>query len=167
MLRNDEEKREAREWQIVQQKLKSLAFYLIGLRKILARLLFNCTRLGGVMGVEIVEGIKDLPGINSVWDLLQMAEDVNPPADAPNLGGNVNFDCANGWKVVIFYDCGGLDYICHFVKPNGLVIDFWDWPDEFEPDDPKYDEAYCSSDRWFLMNWRGVGDLELLKRKKV
>lgn len=33
----------------------------------------------------------------------------------------------NGWKAVLFYDCGELDYVDSVVDPNGIEIDFWRW----------------------------------------
>ena len=53
----------------------------------------------------------------------------------------VEFECRDGWKVSVFYDVGELDYIDHFVSPDGTVIDFWDWPE--------------SDDKSTLMSWRG------------
>jgi hypothetical protein len=102
-----------------------------------------------------------------LWFLLELAESTNAPSEQPSDSVNwchdVVFNCKNGWKVVIFYDCGELDYISYFINPDGLIIDFWDWPDEFEVDDPRYEKALLSSDKNFLMNWRGVGDIERLR----
>jgi len=50
------------------------------------------------------------------------------------------FEIRDGWKVVIFYDCGELDYIDHFETPDGTEVDFWEWPE--------------SADRTRLINWR-------------
>jgi len=83
---------------------------------------------------------------HDVWYLLALAEAVNPPDDHP-IGGECEdkvFDASGGWKVVIYYDCGDLDYITHFVTPEGEVLDFWDRPESHERD--------------VLINWRGVGD---------
>jgi hypothetical protein len=54
--------------------------------------------------------------------------------------GNVRIAVRDGWWVVVFYDCGELDYIDHFVAPDGSVVDFWEWPD--------------SDDRQRLIAWR-------------
>jgi hypothetical protein len=51
----------------------------------------------------------------------------------------IEFAIRDGWKVVVFYDCGGFDYIDSFVSPDGKTIDFWDWPE--------------SSDKQKLVNW--------------
>ncbi len=62
--------------------------------------------------------------------------------DPPNDGSS--FRTINGndcWKMVLFYDCGELDYIEHFVGPSGNVIDFWSWPD--------------NDDRTMFVNWNG------------
>ena len=60
----------------------------------------------------------------------------------------------DNWKVIIFHDCGELDYIDHFVSPDGEIIDFWDWPVE---------EDFYNSDKNLLMCWRGNGDLARLR----
>jgi hypothetical protein len=44
----------------------------------------------------------------------------------------VTFDIHHGWKAVVFYDCGQFDYIDSFISPEGVVLDFWDWPDTTE-----------------------------------
>lgn len=40
----------------------------------------------------------------------------------------------DGWQVCYFYDADYIDYIQHFIAPNGDVIDFWEWPDSPERD---------------------------------
>ena len=93
-------------------------------------------------------------GITSWEQLLEIAESVNPPNEQPEGSDNwctdAEFVAENGWKVFIFYDCGELDYIAHFITPDGEEIDFWEWAEEHP---------------WksFLINWRGVGDLQRLK----
>lgn len=42
---------------------------------------------------------------------------------------DVTIPIRDGWKVIIFYDCGELDYIEGFVDPSGMVVNFWDWPE--------------------------------------
>jgi hypothetical protein len=92
-------------------------------------------------------------GIENWTDLLEIAEKINPPeeqtSDSPNWCTDVSFDGEGGWKVFIFYDCGEIDYIAYFVTPCGENIDFWEWDDEHPW-------------RNYLMNWRGVGDLDRL-----
>lgn len=84
--------------------------------------------------------------------LLELAEAASPPAtpDDDYWCANATFDAPGGWKVVIFYDCGDLDYIDSFVTPDGVEIDFWKW-DVRHPD------------RRTLMGWGGVGDIERLR----
>jgi hypothetical protein len=105
----------------------------------------------GAAFIQLLSGVI----INSWQELLELAEDVAPPEEQPSDSDNwctdVVFKAADGWKVVIFYDCGELDYISHFVAPGGKEIDFWEWP-----------EAHPW--RSYLINWRGVGDLERLKK---
>lgn len=88
-----------------------------------------------------------------VWKLLEIAESTNAPEEQPSDSDNwcadVSFDAKDGWKVIIFYDCGDLDYISHFISPTGEVIDFWEWPE--------------SEERELLTAWRGIGDLERLR----
>lgn len=55
--------------------------------------------------------------------------DSSPP-DADWMWTDVDFDLPDGWKMTVFYDGGDVDYIDHFVAPDGTVIDFWEWPDE-------------------------------------
>jgi len=96
----------------------------------------------------------NIEGIGSWEELLQMAEDVNPPDyqpdDSDNWSGDTEYKLPTGWTVIIFYDCGELDYIDSFVTPSGTIIDFWEWEEEHPW-------------RQYLINWRGVGDLESLK----
>ena len=98
-----------------------------------------------------------------VWDLLEIAESTNAPyeqaADSPNWCGDVLFDAKDGWKVSIFYDCGGLDYIESFINPKGIVIDFWEWPGDCH--DHEADDFNNAKN--ILINWRGIGDLKRLK----
>jgi hypothetical protein len=92
-------------------------------------------------------------GIDGWQGLLALAEEICPPDNlpegSPDWWSDVVFKTATGWTVVIFYDGDELDYIDHFTTPDGQEIDFWDWPEE---------------DEWkkYLINWRGVGDLERL-----
>lgn len=92
--------------------------------------------------------------INSWEDLLEIAESVNAPEDknlnAFEWSGDKEFNAEGGWKVIIFYDVGELDYIDHFKAPDGEEIQFWDWPKEHPW-------------RSYLMNWCGAGDLKRLR----
>lgn len=74
--------------------------------------------------------------------LLGLLENVPIPEQDPSSEcSDTVFECPNGWKVVIFYDCGELDYIDHFVNPAGQKVDIWKWPE--------------SEDQQRLINWRG------------
>lgn len=74
--------------------------------------------------------------------LLGLLEGVEIPDDSSvDDVWEKEFDCRDGWRVVVFYDVGELDYIEYFVTPDGEKINFWDWPE--------------SNDRSELMNWRG------------
>lgn len=81
--------------------------------------------------------------------LLAMADAADIPMQPPGndcfMWTDKDFDLPGGWKISVFYDVGDLDYINHFVAPDGTVIDFWEWPDE-NFDDPL---------RLRLMSWRG------------
>ena len=39
--------------------------------------------------------------------------------------GDVEYQTSNGWRVVVFNDCGSWDYIDHFVAPDGTRIEVW------------------------------------------
>lgn len=84
--------------------------------------------------------------------LLEIAESTNAlktiPPDSKDWCSDVAFPAKDGWTVVLFYDCGELDYIDHFISPSGEKISFWDWPD--------------SEEKNILMGWTCVGDLERL-----
>lgn len=72
--------------------------------------------------------------------------DIANTADCPRINrehdfGDQPFPAKDGWTVVIFYDAGDLDYIAHFLTPDGEEIDFWKWPE--------------SEDRDRLIAWRG------------
>lgn len=78
--------------------------------------------------------------LESAEFLLSLLDGVDiPDGIDPGDGGSQEFDIAHGWKVSMFYDCGDLDYIEHFVSPSGKIVDFWDWP--------------ASPDRMRLINW--------------
>jgi len=102
---------------------------------------------------------RDL-SIAGTWKLLEIAEATNAPAEMPNDDvipievwcGDSIFNSVDGWRVVIFYDCGSLDYISHFISPDGVAIDFWEWPNES-----------TNTDAQLLKSWRGIGDLDKLR----
>ena len=83
--------------------------------------------------------------------LLEIAHSAGPPdtqpGDSPNWCGEVTLAGRDGWRVCFFYDCGELDYIDHFVTPDGERLDVW-------PDD------YQSEQGAPVMNWRGTSDTE-------
>ena len=80
--------------------------------------------------------------VESASFLLSLLEGVDIP-DGIDQGdcGTREFDLTHGWKVSIFYDCGDLDYIDHFISPSVKIVDFWDWP--------------SSPDKTILIRWRG------------
>jgi len=84
---------------------------------------------------------------------LEIAEKANPPeilpSDSPYWCSDMPIKTEEGWTVYFFYDCEELDYISHFVKPDGTEIDFWDWEE--------------SEAKEILICWRGVGDLDRLR----
>ena len=74
--------------------------------------------------------------------LLSLLEGVDiPNYIEPGEFLDVEITARDGWKVDVFYDCGELDYINHFISPKGEVVNFWDWPE--------------SQDKSLLINWRG------------
>lgn len=92
--------------------------------------------------------------IDLIKSLLLEADATNAPS---SIGRgefeNREFIMSSGWKVVIFYDSGDLDYIDHFVSPDGRRIEVWG-----EEADPRLNDS--GDDRCFtsLQNWRDVGD---------
>ena len=75
--------------------------------------------------------------------LIEIAESANAPyeLDAGTFEHR-EFLARDGWRVVIFYDDGDLDYIEHFIAPDGTIVDFWKWPDDLPGRD-------------MLVGWRG------------
>ena len=94
-----------------------------------------------------------VPAMERIWEMLALVESVNPPATDRERFGDRTFTAPGRWQVVIFYDCGELDYIDSFITPEGEEIDFWDWPE-------------CEQKK-ILMSWRGTGDLKRLKKLGV
>jgi hypothetical protein len=86
--------------------------------------------------------------------LLDIADSTNAPGENDDPWGSVIFDGKDEWKVSIFYDCGELDYIEHFVAPDGEIIDFWKWPDTYLPNGDYDHDLRHPRNR--LMAWRGV-----------
>jgi hypothetical protein len=86
--------------------------------------------------------------VTSLKSLLEIAESAAPPELSPDAFGDVELPAKDGWRVAFFYDCGELDYISHFVSPDGAVVDFWEWPE--------------SAERTLLTCWRSVGDMRRL-----
>ena len=90
------------------------------------------------------------------WHLLEIAESANPPetqpSNSPNWCGEVLFYAKESWCVVFFYDCGELDYIDHFVRPDGAILDVW-------PD------GGVDQSEWqgIVGSWRSCGDLARMK----
>lgn len=52
-----------------------------------------------------------------------------PPEIEAGECRDVEIPVKDGWKVNVYYDCGGLDFINHFVTPDGEVVNFWNWQD--------------------------------------
>jgi len=90
------------------------------------------------------------------WFLLEIAESANPPevlSTGPEWG-EFEMPAKDGWRVTFFYD-GELDYIDHFISPDGARLEVW-------PDDCPEREQWHQ--HWPpIMNWRGVGDLARLR----
>lgn len=94
-------------------------------------------------------------GIEWAERLLSMADAANVPDDHPNPDwwpSEVEFELSDGWKMAVFYDVGDLDYIEHFVAPDGQIIDFWDWPDITDLGE----DEWCDLDKNMLMGCRGT-----------
>jgi hypothetical protein len=62
------------------------------------------------------------------------------------------FYAKESWCVVFFYDCGELDYIDHFVRPDGAILDVWP--------DGGVDQSECQG---IVGSWRSCGDLARMK----
>lgn len=58
----------------------------------------------------------------------------------------------DGWQVCFFIDCGDLDYIDHFITPDGEMLQVWPG------------EAYQSEQWPPVMNWRGPEDTERFRQ---
>lgn len=56
-------------------------------------------------------------------------------ADWDRWCGDVTFT-ADGWRIVVFNDCGSWDYIDHVVSPSGDRVEFGNLP-FWEPDHPE------------------------------
>jgi len=93
------------------------------------------------------------------WLLLEIAESANPPEVLPTGPDylDVEMEAKDGWKVTFFYD-GELDYIDHFVTPDGQRLDVW-----LNDDHPFRENAAWENGWPPIMNWRGVGDLARLR----
>jgi hypothetical protein len=66
--------------------------------------------------------------VMEVLDLVHQIEkkEVTIALEEPRpLTGNVTFVCSNGYKVVVFDDCGQWDYLDSVVEPDGHVTSFW------------------------------------------
>lgn len=88
--------------------------------------------------------------------LMDIAESAAPPQNVdstcPYWCGEEEFQARDGWKVTFFYDCGELDYIDHFVTPDGQVLEVWE-------------DLTGDQDQWPpLLNWSEVGDADRLRK---
>lgn len=86
--------------------------------------------------------------------LLNIAHSSAPPdeqpGDSPNWCGEMTLPARDGWLVCVFYDCGQLDYIDHFVTPTGEKLEVW--PNDYQ------------GEQWApVMIWRGTSDTERLR----
>jgi hypothetical protein len=83
--------------------------------------------------------------------LLEIASSAAPPdtqpGDSPDWCGDVTLPARDGWKVCFFYDCGDLDYIDHFVTPEGEKLDV-------------FADGYQSEQWPPVMCWSGNADTE-------
>ena len=83
--------------------------------------------------------------------LLEIASSAAPPdtqpGDSPDWCGDVTRPARDGWHVCFFYDCGELDYIDHFVAPDGEKL-------------AVFEDGYQSEQWPPVMNWRGNADTE-------
>ncbi|MES2685504.1 MAG: hypothetical protein V4706_01715 [Pseudomonadota bacterium] len=86
--------------------------------------------------------------------LLEIASSAAPPntqpSDSTNWCGDVTLPGRAGWKVCFFYDCGDLDYIDHFVTPDGEKLEV-------------FVEGYDSEQWPPVMLWGGISDTERLR----
>jgi hypothetical protein len=64
--------------------------------------------------------------------LISIAETASIPPISYELWPWRIFDAKEGWKVMVYYDVDELDYIDHFVTPDGQQIDIWEWPESDE-----------------------------------
>lgn len=86
--------------------------------------------------------------------LMEIAESAAPPdsqpSDSDDWCGEVTLPAKDGWKVCVFYDCGDLDYIDHFVTPDGVKLKV-------------FGVGYKGGHWPPVMLWRGVSDTNRLK----
>lgn len=61
----------------------------------------------------------------------------------------------DGWQIELFYDCGELDYIDHFITPEGERLNVW----------PDHQSVTRDMADWqqIVASWREVGDLQRLR----
>ena len=84
--------------------------------------------------------------------LLDIVEKLKPPESIKNAQqGDITLTTGE-WTVSFFYDCGEMDYIDHFITPNGQKLDVWGC-------------KTIKDETWqkIIQDWRGVGDLERLR----
>lgn len=81
--------------------------------------------------------------------LMEIARSAMPPDEQPRDSdhwcGDVVMPARDGWQVCVFYDCGELDYIDHFITPEGVKLEVW--PREYQSD--QLPPVMC---------WRGCSD---------
>lgn len=106
----------------------------------------NPTMGGKVKRVRLIDFLMDLveranipkeqpEGTEGIWT----TEEFPVTAKREYADGEIREEI---WKVVVFYDVGELDYIEHFVDPEGRVLDWWAFP-------------WHSEEHQRLLAWRG------------
>ena len=65
----------------------------------------------------------------TVDELIAIAKSADLPSALVGSGFvTPTFPARDGWKVVVFFDGSDFDNIEHFIRPDGTVLDPWDWP---------------------------------------
>jgi len=82
-------------------------------------------------------------------NLLDIAHSASPPDENPDWWGEVTLPARDGWQACFFYDCGELDYIDHFISPDGQRL--YVFPDGYQSDQSPP-----------VMLWRGCSDTQRL-----
>ena len=90
----------------------------------------------------------------SAFELLGMVERARP-TDVQTGKWQVDVMISiEGWHFELFYGCGNLSHIDHFVTPEGVKLEVW----------PR-NGGNMNDWQKVVSEWGGVGDLELLKEQ--